>query len=122
MRIKKHHRGFNRDLVDAIIEHTRVPASCEQLMSSLFLEKSLVKRYIIHLIRSESLVIDHRIRKRIFYKSTGKYNPPELLEPYINRDISVRSEIKTNFVPFRDSWTELFFGPAGTAGQVDNTK
>lgn len=107
---KKHQRGFNRDLVDSIIEITRIPTSCEQIMSATFLDKAQVKRYVLHLLKSESIIVDHKVRKRIFYKSTGKYNPPELLEPYINRDISVRREIKTNFVPFRDEWTTLFFG------------
>lgn len=116
-RIKKHQRGFNRELVNAIIDISRVPTSCEQLMSAMFMDKAQVKRYVLHLMRSEALIVDHKIRKRIFYKSTGKYNPPELLEPYINRDISVRSEIKTNFVPFRDSWTELFFGTYKTPSQ-----
>lgn len=103
-------RRFKREKIDAIIDIVRTPMSAEQIASALFLDTISIRRYIKHMLESDALVITHKVRKRVFYKSTGQYNPPPQ-EDYYERDISVRRQIVTDTKPFRDPWTELFFGP-----------
>lgn len=104
-------RRFIFERVNKIIELTRIPYSTEQISCMLDIDLETARRYIKHMIESEALIVDHKVKKRAFYKSTSVYKPPSPQETYTFRDISVRRPIKTNIKPFRDEWTELFFGP-----------